>query len=255
MENLNFKSYGKGEPVIILHGLFGMLDNWKTFGRLLSEDYEVFLIDQRNHGNSPHADKHNYRAMAGDINEWMQAQDLSEAHLIGHSMGGKTAMTFALSYPEKTKSLISVDMGVKKYPRGHDKYFEAMRSLDIDAIESRSEADEHLRKLIPDKGIRLFIMKSIHRRKDGSYEWKFNLEQLYRDYPEILQALKSDKKYTGNTLFIGGTNSGYLKEGDLDEIRPMFPEARLEMIEAGHWIHVEKPQELLKIVRNFLGAN
>lgn len=254
MENLNFKLYGEGEPVIILHGLFGMLDNWKTFGRLLSKNYSVYLVDQRNHGNSPHVNKHTYPAMAADIKDWMQAQELADAHLIGHSMGGKTAMTFAMNYPRKTKSLISVDMGIKEYPGGHEKYFDAMRSLKIDEIKSREEADKHLRKLIPNNAIRLFIMKSIHRKDDGTYEWKINLAQLYEDYPKILKALPSGKKYNGSTLFIGGTQSGYIRENDCTDLRSLFPAAEIKMIEAGHWIHAEKPRELLEIVMDFLSS-
>lgn len=254
MENLKFKKYGSGEPVIILHGLFGMLDNWKTFGEMLAENYAVYLIDQRNHGNSPHKASHTYEDMAGDLSDWMEAQDIQNADIIGHSMGGKTALTFALSYPEKTRSVISIDMGIKEYPPGHDIYFEAMLNLPINKIDSRAEADTHLRKLVPNDSLRLFLMKSIHRNKNGTYEWKLNLQQLYNDYDEILKAITSENQYTGKTLFIGGTESGYVSPEDLSTIRELFPTAEIVMINAGHWIHAEEPEELHHTVKKFLAS-
>ncbi len=252
MEALNYKKYGDGEAIIILHGLFGMLDNWKTFGRMLSQDYAVYLVDQRNHGSSPHADSHTYADMATDLKEWMNAVGIVEAHIMGHSMGGKTAMTFALEFPEKAMSMISVDMGVISYKGHHDQYFKAMRSLPIEKISTRSEAEEHLRKLIPDKAIRLFIMKNIHRMRDGSYEWKFNLAQLYEDYEEILRGLETDKQYLKEALFIRGIQSGYIKDGDLSGIKGYFPQAELISMNTGHWVHAEKPKELLQVVKTFL---
>ncbi len=254
MKELNFKKFGEGEPVIILHGLFGMLDNWQTFGRMLSEDYEVYLVDQRNHGSSPHTDEHNYKSMAEDLKEWMEDQDLESAHIIGHSMGGKTALTFALMYPELARSVVSIDMGVKKYEGSHERFFSAMFSLPIDEIQSRSEAEEHLRKQVPENAIRMFLMKNIDRNPEGGYRWKFNLQQLYDDYEGILDAIDIDAQYDKDVLIVGGEKSGYVKPDDYEGIRHFFPKAEITSLNTGHWVHAEKPKELLELIRNFLAG-
>ncbi len=250
---LNYKEYGQGEPVIILHGLFGTLDNWQTLARQFGETYTVFAIDQRNHGRSPHADEHDYPTLAADLKQFMESQWIFNASVIGHSMGGKTAMQFALDYPDMVKKLVVVDIAPKAYVGTHYEIFKALFSLDLDRIESREEADEHLAQRIKEDDVRHFLMKNLTRKKGGGFEWKINLPVLYRHYDDILAAVRGGQPFDGPALFIRGGRSKHILPGDEKGIRELFPEARIETIEkAGHWVHADAPVELSAMVREFL---
>lgn len=247
---LNYKLLGKGKSVVILHGLFGMLDNWITFGKSLSENYAVFLIDQRNHGNSPHSENHSYTLMAEDVYQFCLKHQLHQITLIGHSMGGKTAMKFALMYPELVETLIVIDIGVKQYSGGHETIFRALRQMDLDAIHSRSEAESFLSEAITEVGVRQFLLKNLTRDTFGKYHWKFNLQALFEHYNETLAPITSTHTFDGKTLFIRGGNSGYIQDKDWDDITTLFPLAQLHTIaNAGHWVHADQPQLLLELVR------
>ncbi|MCB0632009.1 MAG: alpha/beta fold hydrolase [Lewinella sp.] len=249
---LNYKSFGQGPPVIILHGLFGSLDNWQTLAKQLAEDFTVYIIDQRNHGRSPHTEEMSFPLAAEDLRAFMEDQWIYETHLIGHSMGGKTAMQFAFEHPDMLDRLVVVDISPKAYAGGHETIFEAMLSLDLSAIESRSDAEEQLGRSISDPGIRLFLLKNLHRTRDGSYEWKMNLPVLHEDYPNILSAVEGSP-FEGPALFIRGSRSDYIQDADWPQIRVLFPQAKLETISGvGHWVHAEKPKVLLDSVRQFL---
>jgi len=251
--NLNYKEYGQGDPIIILHGLFGTLDNWQTIARKLAKNYSVFLIDQRNHGRSSHTDAIDYPLMAADLHEFMLEMGMYQAHIIGHSMGGKTAMQFALEYPDMVDKLVIVDITPKAYVGGHQTIFEALFSLDLDKLKNRKEADAILSERIDEFGVRQFLLKNLTREKEGTYKWKMNLPVIHKHYEDILAAIESDYPFEKSTLFIKGEKSNYITEEDIPLIQSLFPEAKLETVEdAGHWVHAEKPKELLEMVTNFL---
>lgn len=252
---LNYKTFGQGHPVIILHGLFGNLDNWQTFARQLAENFMVYVIDQRNHGRSPHTDEMNYTAAAEDLREFMESQWIYGAHVIGHSMGGKTAMQFAFDHPDLLDRLVVVDIAPKVYQGGHELIFAAMDALDLDKLESRTDAEEQLAASISDPGVRLFLLKNLTRNKAGGYEWKMNLPVLRRDYPQILSAV-SGAPFTGPSLFIRGQRSDYIQDADWPVIKELFPAAELVTVpNAGHWVHADAPDTLLQNVQQFLLAH
>ncbi len=250
--DLKYKEFGQGEPVIILHGLFGTLDNWQTIAKQLAEGYSVFIIDQRNHGRSPHVAGHDYCHMVEDLREFMESHWIYNAHIIGHSMGGKTAMQFALEHPGMVNKLVVVDISPKAYTGTHYSIFEALMQLHPEKIKDRNEADILLSQKIASKAVRQFLLKNLSRRKSGGFEFKMNLPVLYEHYDDILAAV-SGEPFSKPTLFIRGGNSRHIESGDDVMIKELFPEARIETIEnAGHWVHAEQPAELLRLVRTFL---
>lgn len=253
MKKLNYKEFGKGQPLIILHGLFGMLDNWNSFAQELKDEFHIFLVDQRNHGRSFHDDEMNYKVMAEDLSAFMEEHDIEKAHIMGHSMGGKTAMSFAGRFPQKVKKLIVVDIAPKEYQPGHEEIFKALRSLPVGEIDQRKDAREHLSQYIKDEGVRLFLLKNLKRNKEGSYEWRMNLKGIYQNYENILSALPESIHFEGPTLFVSGEKSDYIQSDDKELIRVHFPTAKIEVInEAGHWVHADRQAELLDVVRSFL---
>jgi pimeloyl-ACP methyl ester carboxylesterase len=251
---LNYKEFGQGEPLIILHGLFGTLDNWVTLGKKLAEHFSVFLIDQRNHGRSPHTDVHDYPSMAEDIREFMEQHWMYEgAYVMGHSMGGKTAMQLALTYPELVKKLVVVDIAPKRYEGNHELIFQALLNLHPETLAERSDAEEKLAMYIPDKGIRQFLMKNLTRRAEGGFEFKMNLPVIYEHYDDILDEIEADQPYGGPALFVKGGNSNYILPEDEPAIKALFPKAEIKTVpNAGHWVHAEQPKALLEVLRKFL---
>lgn len=253
---LNYKSFGSGPALIILHGLFGSLDNWQTLARQFSEHFSVFIVDQRNHGRSPHTDEHfNYHVLAEDLYQFMDDQSIYEAHLLGHSMGGKAVMQFAAAYEDMIDKLIVADMGIKQNNRHHDIVLETLGTFPFAEISTRKAADAWMEQLIPDYGVRQFLLKNLVRDQGGQYEfrWKFNFETLSRDYEEILAGVEADYPIQTETLFIRGGASGYVKDEDFEEIKILFPNAQLDTVEgAGHWLHAEKPVEFFQKVNSFL---
>lgn len=250
---LNYKSFGQGEPLVILHGLFGSLDNWQTIAKELAEFYTVFIVDLRNHGRSPHVSEHTYELMAEDVFNFMSDNWIYGANVIGHSMGGKTAMRLALEYPEQVSKLIVADMGIKQNESGHETIFEAMFDLDLPNLESRTVADKQLKTRIKEFGVRQFLLKNLSRSRESGYEWKMNLPVLHENYQEILKGIESDSTFDNPTLFLRGGNSDYILDEDFEAIQDLFPNSELETIEgAGHWLHAEKPTEFIQHVRAFL---
>ena len=249
---LNFKVSGEGEPVLILHGLLGSLDNWQTIARKMSEKFKVYIIDQRNHGKSPHSSEMNYKVMADDVVELMDDENIPSAFVIGHSMGGKTAMQLAAEHPERVEKLVVVDIAPKEYEAGHDKIFEALYSLNLGDIQSREDADEMLAKKISDYGIRQFLLKNLSREKEG-FEWKINLEDIHQNYDKITSEIHFAWPFDKPVLFIRGGKSDYITEADFDQIHSLFPNSEIKTIkEAGHWVHAEAPDQILEIVSKFL---
>jgi esterase len=251
---LNYKELGdSGQPLIILHGLFGSSDNWMTIGRKLSEKFKVYLVDQRNHGDSPHDEVHNYEAMASDLKEFIDSNNIENPHIIGHSMGGKTAMYFAVQHPNIFDKLIVVDIAPKAYPVHHDSILEGLCSLNLEELKSRSDADKQLAEYVPEKGVRQFLLKNITRNEEKKFEWKINLPVLEKNIEVVGKGLEKRLTTEKSVLFIGGKNSNYIKSEDHIAINNFFPNAKIEMVEgAGHWIHAEKPEEFLTLIDDFL---
>lgn len=250
---MNYKSFGQGDPIVILHGLFGTLDNWQTIAKTLADDYTVYIIDQRNHGRSPHLPEMNYSLMAEDLKAFMENNWMFKAHVMGHSMGGKTAMQFALNYPDMVDKLIIVDIGPWVYPSGHQDIFEALFALDLDKLDSRKEADDFLASRIDDFGVRQFLLKNLIRDKEEGYRWKMNLQVLYDKYSEILAAVEANAVFQGETLFVRGSKSDYIRDTDIPNIKSKFPASNVETIAgAGHWVHAEAPEDFLKVLKAFL---
>lgn len=251
---LNFQRHGSGGfPLIILHGLFGSLDNWQTVGRKLGETYQVFAVDQRNHGRSPHSEDFNYEVMAEDLREFMQAQQLPRAHLLGHSMGGKTAMHFALRYPELVEKLIVLDMAPKRYAPRHGPIFDALRSLDLSLFRERNEIAAALAPAIPEAAVRQFLLKNVGRDAAGAFRWKLNLPVIYQNYERLNQGIEPGRSFTGPVLFIKGGRSDYLGEGDMDLIHQLFPRSTVKTIaDAGHWVQADAPEKMVEVALKFL---
>lgn len=251
--NLNFKVFGEGQPIIILHGLFGMLDNWQTIGKKLAKTNQVFLVDLRNHGRSPHDQLFNYDIMAEDIEEFMLSQWIYGGILIGHSMGAKVAMQTAFNRPDLVDRLISVDMGIKSIKRSHDPIFDSLRGINLETISSRKEVEELLSDKISDIGTRLFLLKNLSRKKDKSFQWKMNLEVIHQNYDEILKPLDLSDPFKNPSLFIRGQKSNYIMDEDWAEISSLFTEARLVTIEnSGHWVHADQPELILSTINSWI---
>lgn len=251
--DLHFDARGQGQPLIILHGLFGSLQNWASITSRLAKDFKVFAVDQRNHGSSPHSFEMDYKLMAQDVLSLMQNQGFEDAFIMGHSMGGKTAMQLALLHPSAVKGLIVVDIAPRAYPPRHLKAILGMRALDLSRFETRSQMDAALAAAIPDPGTRGFLLKNVARTASGQFEWRIGLEEIQRNYSKLTEALGPAPPFTRPTLFIRGETSDFLLETDLEFVKPLFPLARSETIPgAGHLVHVENPDRFLEIVLGFL---
>lgn len=253
---LNYKIIGSGEPVIILHGLFGMLDNWLTIAKNIQDQYQCILVDLRNHGKSPHDDEMNYQIMAEDVEELMHDLNIKEAALIGHSMGGKVAMQLALSFPEAVTKLIVVDISPRQYPRHHDDVIKAIQSIDPGKIKHRSDAETSFRKhLGNDDATVQFLLKNLGRHIEGGFEWKANMPALIANYDILMQSIQSDSTFDKRTLFIRGETSNSIREEDWDQTRSFFPNAVLITIPgAGHWVHADAPKAITEAILTFLSA-
>lgn len=253
MNLLHSKILGEGKPLLILHGLFGMLDNWQALGKKFAEQYQVHLIDQRNHGHSFHADGHNYDLMASDLENYIAHHSLEKIILMGHSMGGKTAMLFASLHPDIVEKLIIVDISPKYYAPHHQAILEGLNDVAKQEINSRKEADIILSNHFPELSMRQFLLKSLYRKTKDTLEFRFNLKAIEEDILQIGEALPAPALYDKDTLFIRGTKSNYIVEDDSELIETHFPEANIISIEnAGHWVHAENPSDFYQSVQEFL---
>jgi esterase len=249
---LHYRRAGDGPPLVLLHGLFGSNENLGNVARELATDFTVIGLDLRNHGRSPHGPAMDYGTMAGDVADTLSALGLDSCALLGHSLGGKTAMELALSEPDRVERLIVADIAPVAYDRRHDQELEALHSLDLDAIASRRDADEALADAIPGPAIRQFLLKNLARGEDG-FRWRIPLDTIYGEYADIAAAPPSPGPYEGPVLFIRGGNSDYVSDDDEPVIRERFPDARIETIPgANHWVHVDAPGAFVKLIREFL---
>lgn len=255
---LFYRHFGEGQPLIILHGIFGISDNWVTLGKRLAEKFSVYILDLRNHGQSPHSPTFNYASMADDLHEFIEEHQLKKPMIIGHSMGGKVAMTFALEYPEMVEKLAIVDISLRKYP-GRNVHFDminAMMAVNFDAVSTREEVEFLLENSIPDKRIRLFVMKNLYRKTRHTFDWRLNLPAISANMDYIFEGIEANGTFNGPTLFIKGGKSDYIIEADFPMIYKKFPSAGIETIAgASHWVHADSPNELCKLFSMFLGKD
>lgn len=255
---LFFQKFGLegAQPVIILHGLFGISDNWVSYGKQLAEEgFEVFIPDQRNHGRSEHSDDFNYLALTNDLYDFIDAEEIENPILIGHSMGGKVAMRFAVSYPELVRKLIVVDISPREYgPRKHHiSIIKTMLDVDLNEVNSRTDVSIFLKKSIADERIRNFILKNLYRKNKNEFEWRLNLEAISFNLAKMFDSIPEGKVYKRPALFIKGGNSDYILSADYKDIYAFFPYAEIVTIEeATHWVHADKPEEFHQLTYQFL---
>ena len=253
--NLFSNILGEGQPFIFLHGFLGMSDNWKTLGTKFSEEgYEVHLIDQRNHGRSFHSEEFNYEVMVADLKQYCDTHQLKDFVLLGHSMGGKTAMLFAVEYPELVSKLIVADISPRYYPTHHDDILNGLSALDFQTLKSRGEADEALSHYVSNSGIRQFLLKNLYWKEKGVLALRMNLEVLKDQSGEVGEPLPMHAKFDKDTLFLRGDRSEYISLQDESMIHAHFPKSKIVTISnAGHWLHAENPADFYTEVHKFLG--
>ncbi|WP_430814578.1 alpha/beta fold hydrolase [Carboxylicivirga sp. RSCT41] len=264
---LFYREYGlKGPKLVILHGLYGSSDNWVSIARQLENDYHVYLLDQRNHGQSPHSTIHDYESMAGDLLEFLDDKEIDKAHVIGHSMGGKTAMRFALAHPGRINKLVILDIAPKSYAsfsnyaqitNNHELIINSLSSTLLDNVKSRKAIDEQLAAKLPDAGLRHFLLKNIERTKQGTFKWRLNLPVIKETLELIMDGFSmldpEEVRVKIPSVFIRGEQSGYVMEEDTLIMRKFFKDAELVTIpKAGHWLHAEQPDLLIKTLAYFL---
>lgn len=266
--NLFYRVEGNGFPVVIVHGLYGSSDNWMTVAKKFSPEYQVFSIDLRNHGHSPNSNVHDFESMKNDLTEFFDTHQIEKSIILGHSMGGKTAMCFAADYPERIEKLIVVDIAPKDYfllndesqYYLHNNILRAMLEIDFSRIESRKQVESFLLERIDSSQIVQFLLKNVHRNKESHrYEWRLNARVLYDNLDEIISGVNAhwfdDRIPITNypVLFIKGANSNYILPEDYASIRRIYPEAQIiEIPDAGHWLHAEQPQLFMDVIWKFL---
>lgn len=254
-EQLYSNILGEGKPFVILHGFLGMSDNWKTLGTKFSENqYQVHLIDQRNHGRSFHSPVFNYEAMVEDLKNYCEFYQLKDIVLLGHSMGGKVAMLFATTYPELVSKLMIADISPRYYPIHHDAILEGLSSLNFKKLKSRGEADNQLSKYVSDFGTRQFLLKNLYWNDNKKLALRINLDVLKDQIEEVGEALPVHAQFKGDTLFLRGDKSEYIGFQDESIIKNHFPNSKVVTIaNAGHWLHAENPEAFYNEVMIFLG--
>ncbi|QBN18844.1 alpha/beta fold hydrolase [Flavobacterium nackdongense] len=248
------KIEGEGQPLLILHGFLGMSDNWKTIGQQFAADgFQVHLLDLRNHGRSFHSDEFSYELMAQDVFDYCRANSLEKITILGHSMGGKTAMLFAAEHPEMVEKLIVADIGPKFYPPHHQTILEGLNAVDFSLKPSRNEVEEVVAKHISDFGTRQFLLKSLYWIEPGQLAFRFNLPVFNTKIEEIGKSLPENASFGNPTLFIRGGNSNYILDEDFELIQRHFSDVRIETIpNVGHWLHAENPKMFYEIANAFL---
>lgn len=253
--NLFFRKLGEGKPLVILHGVFGASDNLFTVSKKLAENnMEVYLLDARNHGQSPRSDEFNYDVMADDLNNFLVENNIDKPIIMGHSMGGKTVMQFAQKYDNYEK-LIVVDIASKFYPTHHQHILEGLNAIPIKTLESRKQAEEIFSQYVSDFGERQFILKNIYRTDEGGFDWRINVPVITENIYQIGSEISGEKKISKPVLFMRGSESSYISDSDFEDMSKTYLNATLKTIEgANHWIHATKPQDFLETVLNFIEA-
>lgn len=249
---LNYKILGEGQPLIIVHGLFGMLDNWQTLGKKWAEKHMVVLVDMRNHGHSPRSSEFNYQVMMNDLEELTDDLFLEDINIIGHSMGGKIAMKFAQTYPQLMHKLVVADIGPKKYPVHHQQILDGLNSVPIQKVKSRKEVQFYLKKHIREEHTIQFFLKNLYWKQKGELDWRFNLKAITENIENVGEEFL-DHAFEKPTLFIRGANSNYILDEDVPTIKAIFTDSKVETVpNAGHWLHAENPEIFYEMVDDFL---
>lgn len=252
---LNYQQIGEGEHIVLIHGLFGSLENLNMVAKSLSQHYCVTSIDVRNHGNSFHQQDMDYQVLAQDVINLLDKLSIEHCHILGHSMGGKIAMKIAISFPERLNKLIVADIAPVKYPAHHLTIIEGLQAIDLTQVHKRRDADIQLAKYVTDAAVRPFLLRNIALNDQGKFQFKCNLHYIAEGYHQIMQSIsgQTDRKFNGDTLFIKGANSDYILPEHQSAIRLLFPNAKAKVIQgAGHWLHAEKTVAFNKIVEFFL---
>ena len=251
---LFYRNFGAGQPLIILHGLFGQSDNWNSLAKQFADTgFEVYIVDQRNHGLSPHSEVWNYEAMSDDILELINDNNLQQVILLGHSMGGKTAMQFAVTHPQLLDKLIVVDITLKYYPPHHQHILKTLNAVDFKIVKTRKEVAAILLAGIPDAGTNQFLLKNIYWKENGELAWRFNLTVISKQIENASEAIQTTNSCDVPTLIIRGELSDYVLDTDIALMKEVFPRNMLETIKgAGHWVHAEKPEAFFECVRSFI---
>ena len=259
MDILHSKIYGEdqpGLPLLVFHGLFGMLDNWGSFGKEMSEFFPVHLIDLRNHGKSFHSPEMSHDDLAHDILHYMEFHKLEKINLLGHSLGGKAVMQFAIKYPIKVEKLIVVDISPKAYPPHHQGIIKALETVDFEKETTRQDVEEVLLQYIPEKSVVQFLAKNLYWTDDKKLSWRFNLKTLSEKYTEFVSNAIKYGVYSGETLFISGEKSNYILPQDEFQIKQQFPNSSVVTIKnAGHWVQAENPTDFNEVVKDFLSEH
>jgi esterase len=252
---LFFREFGYGDPVVILHGIFGISDNWVTIGKRIAEKFRVLIPDQRNHGRSPHSPVFNYAALQEDLREFLEEQGIGSCILIGHSMGGKVAMHYALEYPGTVEKLIVADISPKTYfPRQtHIQMVNTMLEVDFNDVITRKEVEEFLELRIKDIRIRHFILKNLYYVHKDRLGWRLNAEAISNNLENIFSSVPASGEFNKPSLFVRGGNSDYILDEDNEMIMSLFPQAQVVTIPgAGHWLHADQPDLLCRTFSSFL---
>lgn len=242
----------QAQPIIILHGLFGSSDNWLTQAKIFSRQYNVYTVDLRNHGQSPHSDEFDYASMVSDLLEFVNDHQLRNLTIIGHSMGGKAAMNFALAHPDKLEKLVVVDISPRPYDLEHYVIADGLTAIPVATITSRNEADQLLSQYVPEPDVRQFLLKNLQRKAEGGFSWKINLPVIREKLSNIGVDLQYSGQFDKPTLFIRGKRSRYVPDSDWQRITEIFPHAKLETMDTGHWVQAEKPQEFVEVVMQWM---
>jgi len=254
---LNCREYSEsGAPVLVLHGLFGSLSNWGWHCKQLAQQYAVYGVDLRNHGDSPHSDQLDYQVMADDVRELIVRLELKSCCIVGHSMGGKVAMQLALNFPDLVEKLVIVDIAPVSYPENADRHMCVLAGMDavkLNEIKSRAEAEVTLRDYISEEATRKFLLTNLVRNKKGLFEWRLHKDSIRENHANLRAGLTATKSFFKPVLFVKGSLSPYIKSEHEGQIKEFFPAASVKLImDAGHWLHAEQPQALQKILLKFL---
>jgi esterase len=253
---LHCREYGQGDPLVILHGLCGSLDNWHAISRRLASRHHVFAVDQRNHGQSPHGEEMNYVRMAEDLRQLFCERSMGPALVMGHSMGGKTAMQFALDFSEKVAGLIVVDIAPRAYEPVHGQVLASLLSVDLNSFPTRKAVEAAMAAAVPEPLMRGFLLKNLIRDQAGAFRWRLNLQNILQNYSLLNAAIESNRPFQRPALFIRGGRSDFIQDRDEAAIRGLFPGAEICTIcEAGHWVQADAPDALVECVERFSGLS
>ncbi len=253
---LFYRKTGTGKPILLLHGLFGSADNWMTIANGLKDSGQVYLLDMRNHGRSPHSEVFDYEVMVEDVYEFLGDLKLRQVSLVGHSMGGMTAMKFALYYSQRINKLVVIDIAPRPYPIHHQNIVNGLLSIDINQLKNREQADDQLSLFIEQSYIRQFLLKNLYRTTDGKFSWRLNLPVITHNLFRLGTGIQSEQQFSQPCLFIRGALSDYIRDEDESYIKKLFPRAEIITVEnTTHWLPAENPTAVISAIKSFLNQN